>query len=73
VGGGEPGEEGGGGLEHGLPGQERGRHSQGNRHMEVSGRPPCGIVQILTNFMFATLVVTVSPKSTQIYAEARFR
>jgi hypothetical protein len=41
VGGGEPGEEGGGGLEHGLPGQEGGSHSEGNRHMEISGLPPC--------------------------------
>ncbi len=50
MGGGEPGKEGGGGLEHGLPGQERGSHSQGNRHMEVSGLPPCEIFHIFAKF-----------------------
>jgi hypothetical protein len=50
VGGGESGEEGGGGLEHGLSGQERGSHCQGNRHLEISGLPPREIFHILDKF-----------------------
>ncbi len=50
MGGGEPGQEGGGGLEHGLPGPEGGRHHQGHCHLEDTGMIGGAITKTAGNF-----------------------